>query len=247
MRRRASLGLSVALAACSSASARSSAKAPGPAEGPVRVRAVKTHADAWLGRDLQMDVYEEVHFVPTGEAPRYLIDLGGRRFGQSLIVVIDPSASNAGTSSLDLQPPVRLQGALRRPTDPELQSLGVDVEFVLDRATPIELPTPTVLRSPATVWRRRRRWHAQAVQVTGVWTTGFEISMLGRIWVEPSMEVVVRCEPPPEPRRHLARRHSRVRLVGLVYTARRYGHLGIGKAKLIATEVTFLDTPGCEP
>jgi hypothetical protein len=38
-----------------------------------------------------------------------------------------------------------------------------------------------------------------------------------------------------------------VRLVGYVYTRGPYGHGSAYDGELVATRITFLDTPGCDP
>jgi hypothetical protein len=86
------------------------------------------------------------------------------------------------------------------------------------------------------------------VQLEGVWRSGFEISMLDKIWIDLAPGVEVHCEPPPSGGGgYFNHNEDRVRLTGFVHTRSHYGHLGAARAMLVANEVAFLETPGCTP
>lgn len=212
------------------------------ASAGVRAEEVLEHADAWLGKELTVDIYESLYddgHSSSAPAGGYDVELADR--GTDILNLV-PDGRDIDVLPRDLEPPFQVRATLERDDYWEERSGRVWRRLVVHDIRPLRFPEPVWAESAEAILRRPRKWHGRYVELEGSWRTGFEASHIGRMWIEPYNSVEVVCmpqEPEDEPRR--------VRLVGFVYTKGNYGHMGMGKAELAATKLTFLDTPGCDP
>jgi len=211
---------------------------------------VLQHADDWLGRELVVDVYEPIYGpVNSSSAPDNGYDVEVEDVGTDILNLV-PDGRDITTLPADLEPPFRVRATLRRDDKWEKSSGRTWRVLEIHEMSPLKFPRPVRAESAKAILRRPRRWHGRYVELEGDWGTGFEASYIDRIWIDLYPGVEVFCEPPSEPdegRFGRGYETHRVRLVGYVYTMGQYGHLGGGKGNLVATKVTFLDTPGCKP
>lgn len=221
---------------------------PMPEGTEVRAFKVLKHED-WLGQEIVVDIYEPIRNARhSSAAPSDGFDVEVSD-GKTDILNLVPDGQTLRDLPADLVPPFRVRATLRRNALRESSSHRKWRTLEVHEIWPLSFPEPTPVRSAKAVLANPRKWHGRYAELQGVWKVGFEISRIGDIWIDayPSVERICAPAPAPDDAETLRGfRTQEVRLVGYVYTkARQYG-MG-GKASLVATKITFLDTPGCTP
>lgn len=187
-----------------------------------------------IGHIVSVDVYEPMHARETGE---HEIDIKGE-----LVVAAardDEERAAGGLSKLPerIDPPVQIRGMLKRDRE-SWRLIAHDIK-------PLSTPKPERVASVA-VLVADPKWNGRFVVVEGMLQTGFESSWLDdTLWVDIPRSATVRCAPPESHEEDSAVPQDRVRVVGLAYRGGMYGHLGQGKARIVANEVVYLGR-GCD-
>ena len=221
------------------------------ASAGVRAIEVLEHADGWLGKELTVDIYESLYDDGhSSAAPEGGYDVEVADRGTDILNLV-PDGRDIEALPEDLEPPFQIRATLERDDYWEERSGRTWRRLVVHDIRPLRFPEPVWAESAEAILRRPRQWHGRYVELEGSWLTGFEASQIDRMWIDPYNSVEVVCAPAQDPEDEHGMRGrlqtTRVRLVGFVYTKGGYGHMGMGKAKLAATKLTFLDTPGCDP
>ena len=211
--------------------------APRPATvAPSGIRAQQIVGRAELvGRIMAVDIYEPMYNRDTGE---HEVDIQGE-------LVVAPAKDDeeraAGALSKlpeKIDPPVQIRGMVKRDGD-RWRLVAHDIK-------PLATPKPERVASAAALIADPK-WNGRFVVVEGKWLVGFEASWLDEgVWLDVERSARLRCAPPePTDNGNEAEEEARVRVVGLAYVGGEHGHLGAGKARIVATEVTYLGR-GCD-
>jgi len=209
--------------------------APRPAPvAPSGLRAQQLLGRAQLvGQVVTVDIYEPMYNRNSGE---HEVDIHGE-----LVIVAakdDEERAAGGLAMLPekLEPPLQVRGRLKR--------VGEQWRLVAYDVKPLAPLTPERVASVAALIGDTR-WDGHYVVIEGTWEVGFEMSWLDEgVWLDVPDSAKVRCAP-PEPGPDVEEEPAeRVRVVGIAYVGGRHGHLGAGKARIVASEVAYLDR-GC--
>jgi hypothetical protein len=227
--------------------------APPPRRGVLRPNDLLDAPASYLGRDVDLVIVEPLSGPPTVEA------LARADYGQIRVEVPDNQGKDlalvpAGFRQGDpnryrlkfdrvIEGPVRVHGIFE--SDDDLATSLRHPAYVLRVAsiTPLEREAPARLGSTAEIDARRDTWDRRLVVYEGVWTTGFEVSMLDdSIWLSPARGVT---EVGASPARQGGRTRERVRVTGILFAkpGALYGHLGSGRYQLLASRIEHLGAP----
>lgn len=145
-----------------------------------------------------------------------------------------------------LRPPIRVRGVLRRDAAREARSGRTWRLIEVSAIETLEYPAPAEPGGVAAVIADPVTWHGRYVTVDGTWVVGFEASYLDKeLWLDFYPDAEIRCDPPGL----VEYQPVKVRATGYIYTeGGHYGHLGMAKAKIRATELVYLDprAPACK-
>jgi hypothetical protein len=209
---------------------------PAPtAATPLRAKQIIDHRDAWLGRAVTVDILEPLRdsnwssLPAKGEYDVEVTDVGAER------LLLVPTAAHALG---ELHPPVRVHGTV--------QEHRLGTQIAVERSEPLQRETPLHLDRTEQLLEDRTKWSGKLVEVTGEWTVGFEVSRMGPAWIDGYPDATERCEPKHDEHADMMREADvyRVHVVGYAYTAGLYGHLSMSDAKIVATEIDFVDLCG---
>jgi hypothetical protein len=223
-----SMSVALALSACG-------APRPAPvAPSGIRVQQIIGRAEL-IGHIVSVDIYEPMYNRDTGE---HEVDTQGE-----LVVVAAKDDEERAAGALSklpetIDPPVQIRGMVKRDGD-RWRLVAHDIK-------PLATPKPERVASAAALIADPK-WNGRFVVVEGKWHVGFESSWLDEgVWLDVPRSATMRCAP-PEPDRDSAEEEeaARVRVVGLAYSGGQHGHLGAGKARIVATEVVYLGR-GCD-
>lgn len=188
----------------------------------------------WIGQEVVIDVYEPLRTsAQTSAAGPGELSVGLESGGRLKLVPgeLDPLGP--------LRPPLRVSGVLGRARH--------GLQIAVSEVSELDMPEPEKVASAAGLTAEPARWQGRYVVVEGTWVVGFEASYLDReTWVSLYPDATIRCKPLKLPEY----KPTRVRLTGFVYTeGGHFGHLGLAKAEIVATELVYLDprAPGCTP
>lgn len=182
-----------------------------------------------IGQEIDLDVYEPIRDMTMssgagpGEYDVDVEDVGSWRFK------IAPAEGT--TLPSDLKSPIHVRGVATKTAH--------GVAFLTKRVDSLPFPAPTRVTDLKGIRERPDEWAGRYVEVEGTWTVGFEHSSIGEgIWVSGYPDMDVRCAPSA----NINEREDPVRMTGFLYTkSGHYGHLGMARAKLVATAVIYLD------
>ncbi len=142
----------------------------------------------------------------------------------------------------DIDIPVRVHATLRQ------GRLGLRLE-----ATKIEhfpFPPPVKIDKPSDILADKAKFSGTLVTFEADWLVGFEASYIDRrIWMDGMHDIKQICEPPPLKDNEIyGGRTYRVRVIGIAYTAGRYGHMSASDGLIKAREIVYLDPkrPECK-
>lgn len=182
-----------------------------------------------VGQEIDLDVYEPIRDMTMssgagpGEYDVDVEDVGPWRFK------IAPAEGT--TLPSDLKAPLRVRGSATKTAH--------GVSFLARGVESLPFPAPTRVTDLRAIREHPREWAGRYVEVEGTWTVGFEHSSIGEgIWVSGYPDMEIRCAPSA----NIDEGEHQVRMTGFLYTkSGHYGHLGMARAKLVATTVTYLD------
>ncbi len=215
----------------------------------MRARNLFTHADAWMGRSLTVDVYEPLYdsedssAANPGQVAVEVEDVGTG----TLDLVPARNAADRHAGALDalpdgLAPPIRVLATLGRDDRRQTSSGRVWLLLVVHRITPLPFPEPAHLAHADDILADPARWSGRYVEVEDEWLSGFEASYLGHdVWLDFYPSATVLCAPPSRPGSTTRRSHVDVR--GFAYTKGRYQARGL----IVATGLVYLNPsrPAC--
>lgn len=245
-------GLSAPSSTAPSPSPSPSPAAP-PRRGVLRPNDLLDAPASYLGRDVDLVIVEQLSGPPTLEA------LAKADYGQIRVEVLDNQGKDfalvpAGFRQGDpnryklkfdrvIEGPIRVHGIFE--SDDDLAASLRHPAYVLRVASiaPLEREAPARLGSTAEIAARRDSWDRRLVVYEGVWTTGFEVSMLDdAIWLSPARGVT---EIGTSPARQGGRTKERVRVTGILFAkpGALYGHMGSGRYQLLASRIEHLGAP----
>lgn len=218
-----------------------------PLPPPVRPTELIVEPGQFLGRSVEIDIFEPLRGPSTPE------QLARAEYGQVRVVIPDFGGAElslvpSGFRLEDpdryrlrfdrvLAPPLRVRGELLE--DPELRR-GERRSYVLrvESIEPLPAPAPVRVVSVDELLADPARFDRATIEIEGTYETRFEVSTLEKkIWLSTAPDARIVGSPTRGATKH------RVRVVGLLFSrpGAHYGHLGGYPLMLVAREIEYLE------
>jgi hypothetical protein len=213
--------------------------------GPLRVSDLLSAPDAYLGREVVVDLVEDLEGPRTPEALATVqygaVDVRTPGFG-SLSLVPEPFEMSNPSRYLTkfdhvVVGPVEVRGTFERDDDPQLHKPYV---LVVRSMRPLDLGAPVPAPPIAEVLAHRADWDGKYVVYEGIFRSSFELASIdGKLWLGGTATTERVGEPNP-PVKEVST--TKVRVTGIIYAreGHRYGHMGVGQAEIVAYKIAYL-------